>query len=486
MMTRNRVLILGVVLAAVVAWELIAPAASPSRSVAAGEVTVVVPVEAPTTMQGLSVVHPLEGQVPERLAVQALTTSAAQAETESSEERFDADDVVDALIVSLMLAENREFHATAVDLLSSLGEELPDDGGSSRRALAEAMLSRLEGWQFAPRVRGALVALLGAWGWQTEVLEVLPRSGEEWRSAMAGLSWALDKGSSPWGQSGLPLPVNELTEVLRKGGEMGDLSVLPIVYSRRPDAELVTELLPRVTTVATDFEGLADRTVALLALGTSVDADASTLGTLRELLFSPELLGTQVRYTVLFVLTKARSRAARRVVQEFVDDDQIGDGGMGTSLHKAYARAWLADHPDAAAEFDRMAASLLDDETAPMEKVGSLMGLSQTLELLSSQDTERAEQLLSQLSRHESHPAVRLSALGMLSDMQGGSERLVALDHALRNDTNATARLLASRGLGKTPEPLSGEALALLRRHLPDESNEKVIEEIRQLLGLDG
>jgi len=485
-MDRNRVLVLGVVLSAVVAWKLIVPAPSPSRPVVVRSWKAVEPDGLEDAGPGWNAVGPTKAEAPHGLVLQNPAGVADPAARVSSDASIDADALVDALIEELISAEGPLFHRRAVELLEKFSAGLSDAEGESRHAVADRVLSRLEGWHFTPRVRGALLALLGAWGRQADVLESLPMQGEQWRSAMAGLSWSLDGDRSPWGRPGVRLVVDELLEVLGPAGALGGLSVLPLEYSRRPDEELAAALSARVTTVAGDFEGLADRTVSLLALGTSIDDDAGVLGTFRELLFSSEPVGYQVRYTVLFVLTRARSRAARRVVQEFVDDDQAGGGHSIAALHKAMARVWLADHPDAAAEFDRMAASLLDDAKGHFEKIGSLTGLAQTLELLSSQDTERAEHLLAELSRHESHPVVRLSALGMLSDMNGGAARLAALDHALRTDSNATARLLASRGLGKTPSPFSGEAMALLRRHLPDESDEQVIREIRQLLDLDG
>ena len=80
----------------------------------------------------------------------------------------------------------------------------------------------------------------------------------------------------------------------------------------------------------------------------------------------------------------------------------------------------------------------------------------------------------------------RLAAVTTLALAPGGWQRMAALEHALRTDPRPACRGWAATGLGRTTQPHTSEAQAILRGVLPFEQDPSVRSAIARALGAGG
>jgi hypothetical protein len=408
---------------------------------------------------------------PRELSLPIADPAPAPAEVEPTP---DASGQVADLVRRLQEIEARRpldfHHGAAGELQPFLSMEQDDEQRFA--GLAEAVRI-LDEWTLSPRVRGAVLALAGAWGGQAEVLARTTdpdhAHGESWRSAMIGLLCADSRSGDPSDGS------IELTEYLDKCTRDG-VVLLPLTLGRLPDATVHALLFDVASRVVDDLEAWHSRNLAILALGTSIDERPDTLDLMTRLLFDMSPWGQQVRFPVTFVMAYARSDAAREVILEFLADPQTGEGG------KPMVRWWMADRPAIPGELDVLTAPLRDPDASTYAKYGAVGSL---LKRGSTAEPEEAAIIVGMLVDaldQETDQILRLSMVSALSGTPGGAARLRALEDSLRNSLNPVTRLVAARGLGTVPAEYRSEARAVLISARSGETKDNVMAAIEEAL----
>jgi len=364
------------------------------------------------------------------------------------------------------LEEEKLYMDEAHELLDVVaGPGVPE---AARHARAVAMLERLDGDVSRPRVRGGLLALLGAWGRQAEVLARVGTSGVDWRTALAGLLRAPDGGQ---GRSVALKPREFLAR-----NERERLDCLPWVMDRQPEGALRERLQALVSTYAPDYDSLFVRDLAVLGLGTRLDEDPVTLSLFAELLFDTSSIHRQIRPSLVFALAKAAGEEARSTLLAFLEDDQAGEFG------KFAARRLIAENGRLSAELELLVEPLRSGDSSSTDRLVALAHLSKRLGELGTGEHGAMVELLCERAAREQHETARLAAVGLLASTGGGRPRLDALDAVLRTDDSTGCRVWAARGLASVAPELAGEARALLEVALATESDPDVASAIEEAL----
>jgi len=357
-------------------------------------------------------------------------------------------------------------HGAAAELKPLLSMEQTEQ----ERALgAEEALTILDEWALTPRVRGSVLALVGAWGWQAEVLARCTDRGEAWRSAMIGLMCTDSRAGSP---SEMRI---ELTEYLDKVPR-DDVVLLPLELGRVPDGSLHALLFDVGSRGVDDLDAWHSRNLAILALGTSIDERPDTLDLMTRLLFDNSFWGGQVRLPVCFVMTQARNDESREVILEFLADSQTGDGG------KIWVRWWLGDRPLLSRELEVLAAPLQDPSAGPTEKFAAVGSLLKRAAATTPDEAEIIELRLVDAVDQETDEFLRSAMIMTLAEIPGGAERFRVLEQALRTSPKMGNRLWAARGLGTVPPEFAGRARSVLLSVRPGENEPNVLAAIQEAL----
>ena len=368
-----------------------------------------------------------------------------------------------------------DYHHGAVAELRPL---LSMEQTEQERALdVEEALEILDEWTLSSRVRGSMLALVGGWGQQAEVLARCfsqkegqgEGQGEAWRSAMIGLMCTDSSAGEP---SGLTL---ELSEFLDKVPRT-DVALLPFDLGRVPDETLHALLFDTGSRLASDLDGWHSRNLAILALGTSVDQRPATLDLMTRLLFDNSPWGEQVRLPVCFVLTQARSDEAREVVLAFLEDTQTGEGG------KSWVRWWLGERPVLPRELQVLAAPLQEASASEREKFAAVGSLLRRGAMTTPQEAALIETWLVDALDQESDDFLRSALIMTLAESAGGAERFRALEQVLRTAPKAGHRRWAAKGLGKVHERFSSQARAALLAVEPGEKDPQVLAALQEAL----
>lgn len=357
-------------------------------------------------------------------------------------------------------------HGAVVELLPLLSMEQTEQ---ERSLGVEEALKILDEWGLSPRVRGSVLALVGGWGQQAEVLTRCTSQGEAWRSAMIGL---LCTDSSAGDPSGLTLELSEFLDKVSRA----DVAFLPLDLGRIPDETLHALLFDTGSRLADDLDGWHSRNLAILALGTSVDERPATLDLMTRLLFDNSFWGGQVRLPVCFVMTQARSDEAREVVLEFLEDTQTGEGG------KAWVRWWLGARPVLPRELQVLAAPLQEVSASQTEKFAAVGSLLRRGAMTTPQEAVLIEGWLVDALDQESDEFLRSALIMTLAESAGGAERFRALEQVLQTAPKAGHRRWAAKGLGKVHELFSNQARAALLAVEPGESDPQVLAALQEAL----
>jgi len=419
------------------------------------------------------------GQAPAARAAQPLTPDATApapgvvaAELSAEVARAGAIDAVAALVIELERLDAERpitFHVDAARTLEAFVQaEVVTRVGSE--VVATALDAELDARAHAPRVGGALLAVLGGLGGAERVFTRLPMDDQELhRSAMAGLAWGVEAGGSA---DAMHLrPADFLLMQPRAG-----LSVLDLEWNRPPGEAEQGWLLGQARMPAGSLVALLQRELAVLALGIAIDERADMLEQFRTWLMDREATTQQLRPAIAYVLAHARGAEAREVLQRFLADEQVGDYG------KLLARWWLSKQPAMEGDLKVLAAPLMDPESTDDDRIMAAGALLSRVAGASESDLAQLEELLAMRVLQEQDRTARLAAIAVLVNIPGGFLRLGALDQALRAEADPRHRKVAARGLAATQGALRQEALAMLRAALSFEQDPSLKEFINHLL----
>lgn len=347
---------------------------------------------------------------------------------------------------------------------------LEQDG---RVLLIEQLIGRIDGMRTSPRVHGGLLAALGGLGASEPLLARLPADGEAQRSGLIGLAWA---GAEAEVEQGVQLdPVRFVQEQPR-----GGLPVLNLLLSRLPDEATTAWLRAEILRPVDSLEDLFSRDLAVFALGTGVDRNTATQRFLRRLLFDTHPSVQRLRPSVSFVLANARGSEARETLMAWLRDPLVGE------LGKTMARWWMAEGQAMPGDIDALIAPLLDPMSDGHERILAVGGLLRRLDRADEAELQQIEDVLSMRVAMEEDDTPRLAAVTTLALAPGGWQRMAALEHALRTDPRPACRGWAATGLGRTTQPHTSEAQAILRGVLPFEQDPSVRSAIARALGAGG
>ena len=356
-----------------------------------------------------------------------------------------------------------DFHYGAT---AALGEWLQLDDPAAEREGCRQLLDELN---LSERVRGALLALLGAWGDREGALRRAGARGETWRSTVLGLGC----GSSRAGAG--PGTTLELERVFSKLVPVQGKALL-LDPARIPDPELQAELVAAAESLVDDLDPWLSRVIAVLALGPALDERPELVDLFTRLLFDTSPWGLQVRVPVCYAMSQAKSDGIRDALVEFLADDQVGPHG------KHLARWWMGDRMALPHELEALSAPLRDDGAEHLEKVGAIGGLLKQVAGAEGEVLEALEEILTSCLEQESDRTIRLALVTTLADLDGGDRKLEQLGHVLRFDEHSTARLWAAKGLGHFRGTLAVQARAMLELALVDEATPSVRRAIEAAL----
>ncbi|MHC4845695.1 MAG: hypothetical protein ACYTCU_06000 [Planctomycetota bacterium] len=419
----------------------------------------------------LPIVEPL----PERLETEIVEAVARAAVTPAIE----ADDPVASLHARLEALEQGEpltFHDGAAGALERFAERVAGrDGGSAvdDETLVERLLERAETAASSDRVRGGLLAALGALGATDTLREELPAGGEPLRSALVGLGWAGERATVA---SGLELDPARFLQEQPRGG----IGVLRLGMSRVPDARTAGWLEDEILRPVDSLEALFSRELAVFALGTGVDTRPATRALFRRVLFDTHPSMQRLRPSVGFVLARTRGRPAREILVQWLADPLVGASG------KTMVRWWMAEGHAMPGDVEALIAPLLDPTSDGHGRILAVGGLLRRLDRAEPAELQTIEDVLSLRVVSEEDETPRLATVTALALAPGGWQRMAALEHALRTDPKPACRGWAATGLGRTASPHTAEARAILRSVLPFEQDPSVRGAIQRALGPGG
>lgn len=448
------ILIVGALVLAA-AFGIWSRAARPDSS---GPPTALAPAEPPA--QAMALQAP-DGSGARALAPPAGVAPAADMATPRADAETWVRELIDALRRAATPGDESEFLEAAHEVLEP---RLAVPDAVALDARCEVLAQRLDTDVADPRVRAGVTALLAAWRADDFLLPRLDGQGLAWRSAVQGMARA---------------GVDERACVLRPADFLernprGEHGLLPWSLTAMPEPPWIQWIQQRVITPAEDFDALLDRDLAVLALGTRLDADPATLDFFTDLLRDPAQ--RQIRPSLVFALAHASSEAARQVLLAFLEDDQAGEWG------KFGARWLIAEHGAGDGEIDLLMAPLLDPTSTAGERLTATGFLMSRLDGMTEEAAAPVVELLSARVLDEPDETARLAAISTLGLAPGGREKLGALDAVLRRDASPACRLWAVQGLALTSGSLTGEARALLEAARATEDDPQVLEAITTAL----
>jgi hypothetical protein len=374
---------------------------------------------------------------------------------------------LELLVEELEEIENRrplDFHHGATQAL------MPWLGREGVPALIDECCRILDERALTSRVRGSLLALLGAWGGQREWFTRCDATGETWRSAVLGAGCSTSRAGVGLGTE---LDLDTVLPLLVPV----EGRVLLLDPTRLPDPELQAVLMERADRLADDLEPWLSRVVAVLALGPALDDRPEILELFSRMLFDTSPWGLQVRVPVCYAMSQARGDRVRETLMQFLADDQVGPHG------KYLARWWMGDTLALPHELEVLAAPLRDDASPHLDKMGAVGGLMKQVGSGNGHALEAIEEILTRSLGEEEDRTVRLALVVALADLRGGDRKLETLTRVLRSDEHATARLWAAKGLGGFEGALAVQARAVLELALVTESSGSVLRAIQASLG---
>ncbi|MBI1849724.1 MAG: hypothetical protein HYR85_05220 [Planctomycetes bacterium] len=389
--------------------------------------------------------------------------------------------LVDDLIAALEATETRypdAFHEPAakalVDFATRAARDIPSDA-ERQSVLLPDLMQALDRRLMSPRVRGALLAAVGGLGAIDPLVDLIPASGEERRSAIVGLAW--DPFHGPASPAVVLSPSDFLFGRKKLLREL-ELDVLPLPMSRLPSLRVREWLATAALRPEMDEGESLSAELAELAFGTAIDADAFVLTFVTDRLRDSNALLLYLQEAALFILTRAHSDAAKTALHEF----------LGRARHNAWddllhysAMNWLAAKPIDSAMIHLMALPLLDPGVSDdvMDAVPKIMAAASLFQRATSPNASPEEiadiedvLVTSTLRAHDKW--VHLPAVDALRSMPGGESRLFALENVLQMDPDASCRRVAAIGLRDTKGPLADQAHLMLQRALAGETDPRV------------
>ncbi len=366
------------------------------------------------------------------------------------------DGTMAALVRRLREVEERRpadfHHGAAEELRPFLDAPGPVGGAADEPRIPierrDALRAIVDGWELSPRVRGAALALLGAWIGTEEVLSRMPAEGEAWRSAVVGLG-------CPQSVAGEATPVRI---ALMEYAELapGNLALLPFVLSRIPDPTLEAVLVAQASRLVDAESGWHDRVTAVLALGPAIDTRPGVFDLMSRLLADDSPWGRQVHHPVCYVMARARGDAARERLLQFLESREPGDD-LGNLV-----RYWMSDQPALPTDLEVLAAPLLDPRSTEHDRLMSAGSLLKRAELLSPEQVPLFVELIARALERETDDTVRMTLVATLASKPEGRGAVVVLERVLLSDAPRSQRIWAARGLGAVAPELAGAARAAL------------------------
>lgn len=387
-----------------------------------------------------------------------------------------ARDLLDALAAEQAAAPD-DVHEVAAALIGAWVDEARDDSCPAE-AWSGALVVALDGGSWSEVVHGCALAGLAALGADEAVAGRHGGRGETWRGAVLGRAWRA--GLTDDEVPGLALDVGAFLE----GRLVGRLPTLPLELVRVPPPEARVGLEWALVSAADDWDEQLDREVALLALATGLDDDPVLLDVYAGMLTSAAEQARQVLEVVVFCLQRSRRPEARRALEVFA----------GQELHprdparllQSRLQLWLAGQGEGRPDVGPALERVRDRGGERLPRLTALASLEAQLQRLDADQLRQTEEQLALLLEDEADAVVVSMALALLGDWPGDAARLAGLDQVLRTADNPLHRLQAARGLAATTGARRNEALTLLRRHRPDESDADVLAVIDAALESGG
>ncbi|GJM21815.1 MAG: hypothetical protein DHS20C15_17300 [Planctomycetota bacterium] len=376
-------------------------------------------------------------------------------------------------------ADSRSYYQHAPDLLL---EHLESVGGD-RDALATELAADLDTILRPGPIRGALIALWGALAPSEELLPLSDWGIEERRGVWLGLTAAWP-ATDPEGVGATSVGLRlALSEFLAFAGRPEPTPALQFVLQRPPSQELEEVLFAALLKTADDFEGIMDRYLAALSLGTALDLREHVLSTFLQLLFDDSQFGRQVRYPVLFVLSRSESATALSALQRYLREAPSGDPGADA------ARMWMAEKGAAGLDV-RELLEPLSSSSGPMEKFFAVGACTKWLTAMAEEqggvpaaDMLFAQEQLALTLETATDSDLRTVAVGALVIfMDDGYARMDSLRGVLEGDDSPFLRRMAVDGLAGTSGALGAESRALLQAWVSQEQDAELASYIEAKL----
>lgn len=398
---------------------------------------------------------------------------AVGASADDAEDQLDprVDDLIAAL-EALWRDAPDSFHGRAPGLVI---DHLDRIGGVTVTLIDELEPAIRERVLEAP-VRGALVALWAGGASRDALLGLLDGDLEQRRGVWLG-------GASAWPglpADGLRLVLADYLDYVRRPEPTPPLE---LVLQRVPDPELEAALMAELLQTADDHDGVLDRHLVTLALGTGLDVRDHVFETYVQLLFDESPLGRQVRLPVLFVLTRSPRERSRAVVDRYLGE--AGNGDLAADL----ARLWAAEQGALEVDVVEMLGPLVDGDD-PLAGLFAVGAFGQWLDAaraagheISAPDLQYAQDVIAEALDTQSDLSVRIGAVNTLAfKMSTGFTRMDALRKVLEGDDTYSLRFVAVEGLFGTAGELQAEAHAVLQAWVAQETDPKLKQHIEAKL----
>jgi hypothetical protein len=396
------------------------------------------------------------------------------------------DDLVETL-EAIDASTPEVFHEPAARALEDFARRVVAAGATDverRRDLVPPLIDALDRTARSPRVRGAILAAIGGLGDVDVLLDAMPTSGEEQRSALIGLAW--DPLHEPDSKAAMLRP-DELVSGRRKYYRELKLDVLPLPLTRlasdRARAWLPNAVIRPITDEPAD--ALAAE-LAALALGTAVDADPSVLAFFAARLTDANEDLRYLREVALYVLSRAASPAAKVAFREAL---LASATGPLDAIANAASTRWLATKRLDSETIRAIARPLSSPEPprTALEATPAILAIGTLVDRLQSgkaspEELAEIESVLATSAAREHDPRLHLVVVSSLAESPGSDARLFTLEGVLRGDPDAACRRWAANGLGRTTGELAEPARAMLRRALSGETDPDVRAEIAKAL----
>ncbi|GJM22123.1 MAG: hypothetical protein DHS20C15_20380 [Planctomycetota bacterium] len=285
-----------------------------------------------------------------------------------------------------------------------------------------------------------------------------------------------------WHDSGEPGLAIDLAIYYEGGVDPVGPRLLAFTLDRLPSDAVAQEFAADLAMIAETETALFNRELAVFALGTSLGKWPWVLELFLSLLADDTAYGGQLRFPILFVMSRSDDPLVQQRLLEFLDR------GTLDQLELGFARLWLGDRPTSWPSVVELAKPLLTGGTL-MDNMGAAAALGTQYELavpLGGQDPERVErleELMGEIVEANPDENVRSALLAILgSYSKSGQNRLRLLTRSLHEDTSANVRLLAVNGLRRTQGPGAAAARAELQARSVTETDPAVKLAIQEAL----